>query len=140
MTKVELNADLIAEYLDQRELYAMAQMIKRDRDEEAGEPASMYLAMALSAPVERGHERPRVTGASGLDGAPAAYMLPLSMPVGSPWAGDPVPDEPPLGFSIEEVGALGGAGGQHNGPVGNGSEVSAGPQVSSGRDGDANAR
>jgi hypothetical protein len=39
-------------------------------------------------------------------------MLPLFMPVGSPWAGDPVGQEPPLGYSIAEVGAaLGGAGG-----------------------------
>jgi hypothetical protein len=100
----------IAEYLDQRELYIGAHiMIRRDRDKVEGEGSepSTYLAMALSAPVERGHERPCITGAS------STLMLPLRLPTNSPWAGDPVPMEEPLGFSIEEVGALGGAGGSH---------------------------
>ena len=94
----------IAEYLDQRELYIGAHMIKRRQDEDSGaEGASTYLAMALSAPVERGHERPCITGAS------KNLMLPLRLPTNSPWAGDPVGDELPLGFSIDELPALGGS-------------------------------
>jgi hypothetical protein len=105
MTEIELNGlDEIGEYLDQRELYGIATMIKRKQDEASGaEGASTYLAMALSAPVERGHERPCITGAS------STLMLPLRLPANSPWASDPVGDEPPLGFSIDELPALGGA-------------------------------
>ena len=94
----------IAEYLDQRELYIGAHiMIRRDRDKVEGSEPSTYLAMALSAPVERGHERPCITGAS------KNLMLPLRLPTNSPWAGDPVGDELPLGFSIDELPALGGS-------------------------------
>ena len=96
----------IAEYLDQRELYIGAHiMIRRDRDKVEGERSepSTYLAMALSAPVERGHERRCITGAS------KNLMLPLRLPTNSPWAGDPVGDELPLGFSIDELPALGGS-------------------------------
>ena len=84
-------------------------MIRRDRDKGEGERSepSTYLAMALSAPVERGHERPCITGAS------STLMLPLRLPTNSPWAGDPVPMEEPLGYSVEDVPVCGGAGGQH---------------------------
>ena len=116
--------DEIAEWLEERELYIGAHMIKRRQDEDSGaEGASTYLAMALSAPVERGHERPCITGAS------STLMLPLRLPANSPWASDPVGDEPPLGFSIDEVGALGGAGGQHE-PTSGRVEIAAPAQVS----------
>jgi hypothetical protein len=119
---IELNGELIAEYLDQRELYWSAHMIKRDRDKAEGGPEpTTYLGLAVSAPVERGHVRPQVTGSQ-----PIAPALPAS----GPWAGgDPVGDELPLGFSIEEVGALGGAGGSHESMSGR-VEIEAPAQVS----------
>jgi hypothetical protein len=113
MTEVELNGDLIAEYLEQRELYGVAQMIRRqdERGEPEGPQASTYLAMAVAEPVGRFGVRPMVTGA-GFSALP-----------GPAWCHDPTGTEPPLGFSIEEVGAaLGGA--SHEPPVGNGVEVS----------------
>ena len=111
----------IAEYLDQRELYIGAHiMIRRDRDKVEGSEPSTYLAMALSAPVERGHERPCITGAS------STLMLPLRLPTNSPWAGDPVPMEEPLGFSIDELPALGGA----SEPLHSSVEIAAPAQVS----------
>ena len=94
----------IAEYLDQRELYIGAHiMIRRDRDKVEGPEPTTYLGLAMAAPVAAGHERPCITGAS------STLMLPLRLPTNSPWAGDPVPMEEPLGFSIDELPALGGA-------------------------------
>ena len=101
---IETNIDEAADEVELRELWSIATMIKRRQDEDSGaEGASTYLAMALSAPVERGHERPCITGAS------KNLMLPLRLPTNSPWAGDPVGDELPLGFSIDELPALGGS-------------------------------
>ena len=121
---VELSGELIAEYLDQRELYRIATMIKRRQDEESGPEPSTYLAMAVAAPVGRFGVKPIVTGASVV-----GDMLPLPIPA---WCHDPTGIEPPLGFSIEVVGALGGAGGQHE-SVGNGVEIAA-PAAGGGED------
>src|SRR6516162_8121907 len=94
---VELNADLIVDYLWQRELYLGAHMIKRDKDAESGMEPSTYLGMQVTAPADRG-QRPQVPGAA---------MVVLPAPA---WCHDPCGDEPPLGYSIDEVGAaLGGA-------------------------------
>jgi hypothetical protein len=113
---IETNIDELAEYLWQREMYIGAHMIKRKQDEEAVPPASTYLAMAVAEPAGRFGVKPMVTGSG---------PVPSALPASGPWAGDPVGDELPLGFSIEEVGAaLGGAGGQYEPPVGNGVEVS----------------
>jgi hypothetical protein len=102
MTTVELNGELIAEYLDQRELYIGAHMIRRRQDEERGPEPTTYLGLAVAAPEVGGRfgVKPMVTGAQEV--APA-------LPAGGPWAGDPVGDELPLGFSIDELPALGGA-------------------------------
>jgi hypothetical protein len=109
---VELNGELIAEYLDQRELYIGATMIKRRQDEESGEAPNTYLGLAVAEPVGRFGVKPMVTGSG-----------PVVLP-GPAWCHDPTGQEPPLNFSIDEVGAaLGGAGGSHE-PVGNGVEVS----------------
>jgi hypothetical protein len=119
---IELNGELIAEYLDQRELYGIATMIKRRQDEEAqGPEPTTYLGLALSAPEVGGRfgVKPMVTGAT---------EVPVALPASGPWAGDPVGDELPLGFSIEEVGALGGAGGSHEPAA---CEIAAPAQVSS---------
>ena len=78
-------------------------MIRRDRDKVEGPEPTTYLGLAMAAPVAAGHERPCITGAS------KTLMLPLRHPANSLWAGDPVPIEPPLGFSIDELPALGGA-------------------------------
>jgi hypothetical protein len=96
----------IAEYLDQRELYGVAHMVIRrqgERGEAQGAEPTTYLGLAMAAPMAAGHERPCITGAS------STLMLPLRLPTNSPWAGDPVPMEEPLGFSIDELPALGGA-------------------------------
>jgi hypothetical protein len=102
MTEVELNGlDEIGEYLDQRDLYIGAHMIKRRQDETEGERSepTSYLAMAVSDPgLGRFGVKPMVTGADA-----------VALPAGGPWAGDVVGQEPPLGFSIEELPALGGA-------------------------------
>jgi hypothetical protein len=103
MTEVELNAELIVEYLDQRELYWSAHMIRRqgERSEPEGPQASTYLAMALADDVGgRFGVKPQVTGAG---------PVPPALPASGPWAGDPVGNEEPLNFSIEELPALGGA-------------------------------
>jgi hypothetical protein len=64
MTEVELNGELIGEYLDQRELYGIATMIRRRQDEEAqGPEPRTYLGMQVAAPVDRAGQRPMVTGA-----------------------------------------------------------------------------
>jgi hypothetical protein len=126
--EVELNGELIAEYLEQRELYGVANMIRRqgERREPEGPQPTTYLGLAIAAPVERGHERPCITGAT------EQPMLPLRLPTNSPWASDPCGTEPPLGFSIDELPALGGA----SEPIGTGVEIS--EAVQGGREGDAN--
>ena len=100
---VELNGlDEIAEWLDQRELYGVATMLKRRADEESAEGPgpTTYLGMQVAAPVERGHERPVVTSGDGV-----AFRWPAPQ-----WSADVVGQEPPLGVDISEVGAaLGGA-------------------------------
>jgi hypothetical protein len=103
---IETNIDEIGEYLQERELYGVATMLKHRADETEGERSepTTYLGMQVAAPVDRGAERPVVTGSTA---------VPVALPAGGPWAGDVVGIEPPLGFSIEEVGALGGAGGQY---------------------------
>jgi hypothetical protein len=101
-------------------------MIRRDKDAVEGPQASTYLAMAMAEPGGRFGAKPMVTG--------AAEMVVLPGPA---WCHDPTGIEPPLGFSIEEVGAaLGGAGSEplHSAGV----EVSS-PQVSSGQKSGANA-
>jgi hypothetical protein len=93
---VELNGlDEIAEWLDQRELYGVATMLKRRADEESAEGPgpTTYLGMQVAAPVERGHERPVVTSADGI-----AFRWP-----GPAWSADPCGVEPPLNFSVDEV-------------------------------------
>jgi hypothetical protein len=99
---IELNGELIAEYLDQREMYAGANiMIRRRGDRDKAEEPTTYLGLAVTAPVERGHERPVVTSGDGV-----AFRWPAPE-----WSREVVGQEPPLGFSIDEVGAaLGGAG------------------------------
>jgi hypothetical protein len=122
MTTVELNGELIADYLDQRELWSIATMIKRDKDEAEGSAPNTYLGLQVVAPEVGGRfgVRPMVTGAT---------EVPVALPASGPWAGDPCGDELPLGFSIEEVGALGGAGGQHESMSGR-VEIAAPAQVS----------
>jgi hypothetical protein len=103
MTTVELNGELIAEYLDQRELYIGAHMIKPRQDEERGPEPTTYLGLAVAAPEVGGRlgVKPVVVGAT---------EVPPALPASGPWAaGDPVGDELPLGFSIDELPALGGA-------------------------------
>jgi hypothetical protein len=107
---IELNGELIAEYLEERELYGVAVMLKRRADEESAEgpQATTFLAMAMAEPGlgRFGEVKPDVTGAT---------EVPVALPAGGPWAGDPVGMEPPLGYAIDEIGAaLGGAG---NGPL-----------------------
>jgi hypothetical protein len=85
--------------------------------DEAGEPTT-YLGLATVAPVEAGHERPTIVGSTAV---PQVARLPAS----SPWARDPCGDEGPLGYSIEDLPAVGGAGGSHGGPIGAGVEISA---------------
>ena len=118
---VETNIDEAADEVELRELWSIATMIRRRQDEEAGPPASTYLAMAVADDVGgRFGVKPQVTGSQ-----PIAPALPAS----GPWAGgDPCGIEPPLNFAIDEVGAaLGGAGSE---PVHSaGAEVSS-PQVS----------
>ena len=98
-------------------------MIKRRQYEEAqGPEPTTYLGMQVSAPVDHAGQRPQVTGAT------ERVVLP-----GPAWCHDPTGQEPPLNFSIEEVGAaLGGAGGMHE-PVGSGVEIAA-PASHSGAD------
>jgi hypothetical protein len=117
---IELNGlDEIADWLDQRELYMGATMIRRDKDAVDGPGASTYLAMALADDVGgRFGIKPQVTGSQ-----PIAPALPAS----GPWAGgDPCGDELPLGFSIEELPALGGA----SEPLRSSVEIEAPAQVS----------
>jgi hypothetical protein len=104
---VETNIDEAADEVELRELWSIATMIRRRQDEEAqGPEPTTYLGLALSAPEVGGRfgVKPVVVGSG---------PVPVAMPASGPWAGDPCGIEPPLGFSIEEVGALGGAGGQH---------------------------
>ena len=117
MTEVELNGQLIAEYLEERELYAGAHiMIRRqgERSEPEGPEPTTYLGLAVAAPEVGGRFgiKPQVTGAG---------PVPPALPASGPWAGDPVGNEEPLNFSIDELPALGGA----SEPIGNGVEVSA---------------
>ena len=75
-------------------------MIKRRQDEEAqGPEPTTYLGLAVADEVGgRFGVKPMVTGSG-----------PLVLP-GPAWCHDPTGIEPPLGFSIDEVGAaLGGA-------------------------------
>jgi hypothetical protein len=121
---IELNGELIAEYLDQRELYGVAHiMIRRQGDQgndEAGEPRT-YLGTALIGRAEDNRGQVYVTGSTAVPEGPR-------LPASSPWASDPVGDEPPLGFSIDEVGAaLGGAGSE---PLHSSVEIAAPAQVS----------
>jgi hypothetical protein len=103
---IETNIDEIGEYLDQRELYWSAHMIRRqgERGEPEGPEPTTYLGLAVAAPEVGGRfgVKPVVVGAT---------EVPVALPASGPWASDPCGIEPPLGFSIEEVGALGGAGG-----------------------------
>jgi hypothetical protein len=122
MTEVELNGEFIAEYLEERELYAGAHiMIRRQGDRDKAEEPTTYLGLAVAAPEVGGRfgVKPQVTGAG---------PVPPALPAGGPWSGDPVGDEEPLNFSIEEVGALGGAGGQHE-PTSGRIEIAAPAQV-----------
>jgi hypothetical protein len=99
VNEVELNGELIAEYLDERELYAMAHMIRRQGErsepgnDEAGEPRT-FLGQALIGRAEDNRGQVFVTGSTAV---PEVARLPAS----SPWSGDPVGQELPLGFSIE---------------------------------------
>jgi hypothetical protein len=103
MTEVELNGDLIAEYLWQRELYLGAHiMIRRqgERSEPEGPEPTTYLGLAVAAPEVGGRfgARPMVVGATEM------VVLP-----GPAWCHDPTGQEPPLGIDISEMPALGGA-------------------------------
>jgi hypothetical protein len=95
---VETNIDEIADWLEERELYIGAHMIKRDKDEAEGLAPNTYLGLAMAAPVDRGAVRPVVTGATEM------VVLP-----GPAWCHDPTGQEPPLGIDISELPALGGA-------------------------------
>ena len=106
---IELNGELIAEYLDQQELYGVAHMMIRRQGErsepgndEAGEPRT-FLGQALVGRAEDNRGQVFVTGSTAVPEGPR-------LPASSPWSGgDPVGIEPPLGFSIDELPALGGA-------------------------------
>jgi hypothetical protein len=77
-------------------------VIRRRGEEPEGPEPTTYLGLQVSAPADMAGQRPTVTGAGGLP-----TMLPLPIPE---WCRDPVGQEPPLGYSIAEVGAaLGGA-------------------------------
>jgi hypothetical protein len=101
-------------------------MIRRrqgERSEPEGPEPTTYLGLAVANPDVggRGGVRPMVTGAE---------PVPPALPASGPWAGgDPCGNELPLGFSIEEVGALGGAGGQYESMSGR-VEIAAPAQVS----------
>jgi hypothetical protein len=103
---VETNIDEAADEVELRELWSIATMIKRRQDEERGPEPTTYLGLAVAAPEVGGRfgVRPMVTGAT---------EVPVALPASGPWAGDPVPDEEPLGYSVEDVPVCGGAGGQH---------------------------
>jgi hypothetical protein len=78
-------------------------MIKRDRDKAEGEEPTTYLGLAMAASDAGGRfstEKPSVVGSTA---------VPPALPASGPWAGDPVGNEEPLNFSIEELPALGGA-------------------------------
>jgi hypothetical protein len=119
---IETNIDEAAEQVEWRELWSIATMIKRRQDEEGqGPEPTTYLGLALSAPEVGGRfgSKPVVVGSE---------PVPAALPASGPWAGDPCGIEPPLGFSIDELPALGGASEPlHSAGV----EVSA-PQVSGG--------
>ena len=67
--------------------------------------STYHSVAASSADDERGgryaaaSSKPTVTGSS-----PIAYP---QQPTGSPWASDPLPNEPPLGYSVEEMEPIG---------------------------------
>ena len=109
----------IADWLDQREMYIGAHMIKRDKDEAEGSAPNTYLGLQVAAPEVGGRfgVKPMVTGSG---------PVPPALPSGGPWAGDQVPMEEPLGFSIEELPALGGA----SEPLHSSVEIAAPAQVS----------
>jgi hypothetical protein len=67
MVEVEVElvglVEIAADWLDQRELYMGATMIRRDKDKAEGPPASTYLAMAVADEVGgRFGIKPQVTG------------------------------------------------------------------------------
>jgi hypothetical protein len=100
--EIQTNIDEAVEQVEWRELWSIATMIRRqgERSEPQGPPASTYLAMAMAAPVDRGAQRPMVTGAD------------LSALPGPGWCHDPTGQEPPLNYSVDEVPPnCGGAGG-----------------------------
>jgi hypothetical protein len=76
-------------------------MIRRQGDRDKAEEPTTYLGLQVAAPEVGGRfgARPMVTGAT---------EVPVALPASGPWAGDPCGDEPPLGFSIDELPALGG--------------------------------
>jgi hypothetical protein len=106
MNEVETNIDEAAEQVEWRKLWSIATMIKRRQDEEAqGPEPTTYLGLAVAAPEVGGRfgVRPVVVGAT---------EVPVALPASGPWAGDLVPDEEPLGYSVEDVPVCGGAGKQ----------------------------
>jgi hypothetical protein len=104
MIEIQTNVDEIGEYLQERELYGVAIMLKRRADEESAEGPgpTTFLGLQMAEPgLGRFGVKPMVTGAT---------EMPVALPASGPWAGgDPVGDEGPLGFSIDELPALGGA-------------------------------
>ena len=83
---------------------SQADRLATHRNDERLRPGGTYHEIAASeADVARGrftaHERSRVTGSSG----PAYPQLHET----SPWHHDPLPAEPPLGFSVEDQAPVG---------------------------------
>jgi hypothetical protein len=121
MIEIQTNVDEAAEQIELRVLWrsTMTELSKKDAI------PTTYLGLQMVAPdVAAGGRfgvvKPMVTGAT---------EVPVALPASGPWAGDPCGDELPLGFSIEEVGALGGAGGSHESMSGR-VEIAAPAQVS----------
>jgi hypothetical protein len=121
-----ISIDEIAEWLDQRAMYQEAHLIKRRQDEVAEGPvASTYLALAVAEPVDRYGQRPQVTGSD-------AMVLPAPA-----WCHDPTGIEPPTGYAIDQLPALGGASGE---PLHSTGIADAGAQVSADREDGPNGR
>ena len=97
-------------------------MIRRQGDRDKAEEPTTYLGLAVAAPEVGGRFgiKPMVTGAT---------EVPVALSASGPWAGDPVPDEEPLGYSVEDVPVCGGAGGSHESTSGR-VEIAAPAQVS----------